>query len=196
MFTSRAEHRLLLREDNADFRLREIGHGLGLVSDDVYHQFCRKKDAVDKLVNRLDEFKLRPEAGILDRLKKLGSTPIKNITSLAQLLKRNEISFEHLKLFDPDLSATEEQVFTEVETRIKYEGYINRQEIQVEKLKRMENVRLPEEIDYQAVHGLSTEVREKLTRVRPLSLGQASRIAGVTPAALMAIQVYLKSKRI
>jgi len=139
MFTSRAEHRLLLREDNADFRLREIGHGLGLVSDDVYHQFCRKKDAVDKLLNRLDEFKLRPEAGILDRLKELGSTPIKNITSLAQLLKRNEISFEHLKLFDPDLSATEEQVFTEVETRIKYEGYINRQEIQVEKLKRMEN---------------------------------------------------------
>ncbi|MBW1828803.1 MAG: tRNA uridine-5-carboxymethylaminomethyl(34) synthesis enzyme MnmG [Deltaproteobacteria bacterium] len=194
MFTSRAEHRLLLREDNADFRLREIGHGLGLVSDDVYHQFCRKKDAVDKLLNRLDEFKLRPEAGILDRLKELGSTPIKNITSLAQLLKRNEISFEHLKLFDPDLSATEEQVFTEVETRIKYEGYINRQEIQVEKLKRMENVRLPEEIDYQAVHGLSTEGREKLTRVRPLSLGQASRIAGVTPAALMAIQVHLKSK--
>ena len=111
------------------------------------------------------------------------------------LLKRNEISFEHLKLFDPDLSATEEQVFTEVETRIKYEGYINRQEIQVEKLKRMENVSLPEEIDYQIVHGLSTEVREKLTRVRPLSLGQASRIAGVTPAALMAIQVHLKSKR-
>ena len=194
MFTSRAEHRLLLREDNADFRLREIGHGLGLVSDEVYQQFCRKKDAVEALVHRLNEFKLRPEAGILDRLKELGSTPIKNITSLAQLLKRNELSFEHLKLFDPDLSATEEQVFTEVETRIKYEGYIDRQERQVEKLRQMENVRLPEGIDYQAVHGLSTEVREKLIRVRPLSLGQASRIAGVTPAALMAIQVYLKSR--
>ncbi len=192
MFTSRAEHRLLLREDNADFRLRDIGHQLGLVSDETYQQFCRKRKAVEALLKRLDEFKLRPEAGVLDRLKELGSTELKNITSLAQLLKRNEIFFEHLKLFDPELSGTEEQVAAEVETRIKYEGYIDRQERQVEKLKRMEDARLPEGIDYHSVHGLSTEAREKLSRVRPISLGQASRIAGVTPAALMAIQVYLK----
>ena len=137
---------------------------------------------------------MRPEAGVLDRLKELGSTAIKNITPLAQLLKRNEIHFEHLKLFYPELSQVQEQIAAEVETQIKYEGYIDRQERQVEKLKRMEDARLPEGIDYHAVHGLSTEVREKMSRVRPISLGQASRIAGVTPAALMAIQVYLKRR--
>jgi len=192
MFTSRAEHRLLLREDNADFRLRDIGHRLGLVSDDVYQQFCRKRDAVEKLLVRLTEFKLRPEAGVLDRLQEIGSTPIKNTTTLAQLLRRNEILFDHLILFDPGLSEAEELVAAEIETRIKYEGYIDRQERQVEKLKRMEDVRLPEDIDYQSIHGLSTEVIEKLSKIRPISLGQTSRIAGVTPASLMAIQVHLK----
>ncbi len=192
MFTSRAEHRLLLREDNADFRLRDIGHRLGLVSDDVYQQFCRKRDAAEKLLVRLREFKLRPEAGVLDRLQEIGSTPIKNTTTLAQLLKRSEILFGHLKLFDPGLSETEQLVAAEIETRIKYEGYIDRQERQVEKLKRMEDVRLPEDIDYQSIHGLSIEVIEKLSKIRPISLGQTSRIAGVTPASLMAIQVHLK----
>ncbi len=192
MFTSRAEHRLLLREDNADFRLRDIGHGLGLVSDDVYQQFCRKRDAAEKLLVRLREFKLRPEAGVLDRLQEIGSTPIKNTTTLAQLLKRSEILFGHLKLFDPGLSETEELVAAEIETRIKYAGYIDRQERQVEKLKRMEDVRFPEDIDYQSIHGLSIEVIEKLSKIRPISLGQTSRIAGVTPASLMAIQVHLK----
>jgi len=192
MFTSRAEYRLLLREDNADFRLRDIGHRLGLVSDDVYGQFCRKRQATEELLVRLEEIKLRPEAGVLDKLKTLGSPRIKNSTSLAQLLKRNEIHFDHLKFFDPGLSETEAQIAAEIETRIKYEGYIDRQERQVEKLKRMEDVRLPEEIDYHAIHGLSTEVREKLGKIRPMSLGQTSRIAGITPAALMAIQVHLK----
>jgi len=192
MFTSRAEYRLLLREDNADFRLRDIGHSLGLASDEVYGQFCTKRDEVEKLLIRLRESKLRPEPWVKNRLKELGSAPIKNTSSLMQLLKRSEIFFEHLCLFDPELLKTEEQVTAEVETRIKYEGYIDRQERQVEKLKRMENVRLPEKIDYQNIHGLSTEVREKLSKVRPISLGQTSRIAGVTPAALMAIQVHLK----
>jgi tRNA uridine 5-carboxymethylaminomethyl modification enzyme len=194
MFTSRAEHRLLLREDNADFRLRDIGHRLGLVSDDVYQQFSRKRDGVEKLFARLTEFKIRPEAGVLDRLQEIGSTPIKNTTTLAQLLKRNEVLFDHLKLFDPGLSETEDAVAAEIETRIKYEGYIDRQERQVEKLKRMEDARLPEDIDYQTIHGLSAEVIEKLSKIRPISLGQASRIAGVTPASLMAIQVYLKKR--
>ncbi len=193
MFTSRAEHRLLLREDNADFRLRDIGHRLGLVSDEVFRQFCIKRDAVKELHTRLNEFKVKPEPGIIDRLSELGSSPIKNTTSLSQLLKRSEILFDHLKFFDPELSKIDERISEEVATCIKYEGYIDRQERQVEKLKRMEDVRLPEEIDYQAVHSLTTEVREKLGRIRPISLGQASRIAGVTPAALSAIQVYLKS---
>ena len=128
----------------------------------------------------------------MDRLKELGSAPIKKTISLAQLLKRNEIFFEHICVFDPALYATRGQVAAEVETRIKYGGYIDRQERQVEKLKRMEEARLPEEIDYETIHGLSTEVREKLSKVRPLSFGQASRISGVTPAAIMALQVHFK----
>lgn len=192
MFTSRAEYRLLLREDNADFRLRDTGYRLGLVSEDIYREFCRKRALVEKLMERLREFRLRPEPGTMDRLKRLGTAPIRNATTLARLLKRNDLFFEDLSLFDPGLSETEEQVATEVETRIKYEGYIDRQVRQVEKMKRMESVRLPEHVDYGAVHGLSTEVREKLSRVRPLSLGQASRISGVTPAAIMALQVHLK----
>jgi tRNA uridine 5-carboxymethylaminomethyl modification enzyme len=196
MFTSRAEYRLLLREDNADFRLRDIGHRLGLVPDDVYREFTRKRDEVEKLLARLNGVKLKPEPGVVECLKEMGSTPIRNVTTLAQLLKRNEILLEHLHVFDPELTAAQEQVAAEVETRIKYEGYIDRQEHQVEKLKRMESVRIPEDMDYDSVHGFSKEVREKLSKVRPLSLGQASRISGVTPAALMALQVELKRRRV
>ena len=192
MFTSRAEYRLLLREDNADFRLRDVGYRLGLVDDDVYREFCRKRDAVEKLLVRLKSFKLKPEPWVADRLKELGSSMIKNITSLEQLLKRSEINIEHLHLFDPELSSIDEGVAEEAETRIKYEGYIDRQERQVEKLKRMEHTRLPEDMLYHAIHGLTTEVKEKLTKIRPVSLGQASRISGVTPAAIMALQVHLK----
>jgi len=196
MFTSRAEYRLLLREDNADFRLRDIGYRLGLVSEDVHRQFCRKREAVERLISRLDEIKIRPEPSVMDRLKDLGSTPIKNITSLSQLLRRNDISFEHLRLFAPELEGIAESIFEEVETRIKYEGYILHQEKQVEKLKKMENVRLPDDVDYTGIYGLTKEAREKLSRVKPISLGQASRISGITPAALMAIQVHLKKNRL
>ena len=196
MFTSRAEYRLLLREDNADFRLRDIGYRLGLVSDDVYRQFCRKRDAVENLIYRLNDIKIRPEPSVVDQLKSLGSTPIKNITSLAQLLRRYEILFEHLALFSPELDEVDETVFEEAETRIKYEGYIVHQQKQVEKLKKMENVRLSEELDYACVYGLTKEAMEKLTKVRPASLGQASRISGITPAALMAIQIHLKKNRL
>jgi len=192
MFTSRAEYRLLLREGNADFRLRDKGYDLGLVSDDVYKSFCRKRDLIEDLLLRLKGFKLNPGAATLDKLKKIGSSPVKGATSLAQILKRTEVFFEDLTLFDPDLEDTEESIAIEVETRIKYEGYIDRQERQVGKMKRMENIRLPEGIDYLSVHGLSTEVREKLGRIRPISLGQASRISGVTPAAIMAVQIHLK----
>ncbi len=192
MFTSRAEYRLLLREDNADFRLRDIGYRLGLVSEDVYRQFCRKREAVENLLASLNDTKIRPEPSVLDQLIGLGSTPIKNSTSLAQLLRRYEILFEHLFLFAPELQQIDETVFEEVETRIKYEGYISHQQKQVEKLKKMENVRLAEDVDYNSVYGLTREAREKLSKVRPVSLGQASRISGITPAALTAIQVHLK----
>lgn len=192
MFTSRAEYRLLLREDNADFRLRDIGYRLGLVSEEEYRAFCSKRRQVEELIIRLGEIKLRPEPGVQDRLKALGSTPIKNIVSLAQLLKRNEIFYEDLRRLYPDLPDVSDQVASEVETRIKYEGYICRQERQVEKLRKMEETKLPPELDYYSIHGLSTEVRQKLSEIRPVTLAQASRIPGVTPAALMAIQVELK----
>jgi len=192
MFTSRAEYRLLLREDNADFRLRDIGHRLGLVPDDVYRQFCSKREAAENLLRRLKEVKLGPEPSVLDRLKELGSAPIKSMSSLEQLLRRSEISFWHLRRFDSGLDEVDEQVAVEVETRVKYQGYIDRQQQQVDKLRRMENVRLDEHLDYGRVHGLTVEAREKLNRVKPISLGQASRISGVTPAAIMAIQVHLK----
>lgn len=192
MFTSRAEYRLLLREDNADFRLRDIGYRLGLVSDEVYRAFCIKRDKVEKLLDGLNRFKLKPEVSVADRLKQIGSAPIRHTTTLAQLLKRSDIFFEHLGLFYPELAKIEEQVAAEVETRIKYEGYIARQERQVKKLGRMEGARIPDDMNYRSVHGFTTEVKEKLSKVRPISLGQASRISGITPAALMALQVHLK----
>jgi tRNA uridine 5-carboxymethylaminomethyl modification enzyme len=192
MFTSRAEYRLLLREDNADIRLRDIGYRLGLVPEEVYRQFTRKRERTNELIRRLEETILRPEPWVCGKLKEIGSAPMKKPTSLAQLLRRSEIFFEHLFLFDEELTATEESVAAEIETRLKYQGYIDRQERQVESIKKMEGVKLPEDTVYEEVHGLTTEVREKLKRVRPLSMGQASRISGVTPAALMAIHVHLK----
>lgn len=192
MFTSRAEYRLLLREDNADFRLRDKGYALGLVPDEVYRDFSRKRDHVEALLMRLRTFRLKPDLGTLDQLKALGAGPIRNPTTLEELLRRTDIFFGDLAQFDPQLSRVREDVAMEIETRIKYQGYIERQKRQVEKMKRMETVRLPEDMDYAAVHGLTNEVREKLDRVQPISLGQASRISGVTPAAIMALQVHLK----
>jgi tRNA uridine 5-carboxymethylaminomethyl modification enzyme len=195
MFTSRAEYRLLLREDNADFRLTDIGHNLGLVSDDSHRKFLKRKEGVERLLERLDYIKIRPETSVIDQLRKLGSSPIKNVTHLSDLLRRHEIRIEHLRLFDPELDTIEENIAEEVETRIKYEGYIKRQEQYVDKLKKIEHTRLPDTLEYEKVYGLTKEVMEKLNRVRPRSLGQASRISGVTPAALMALQVHFKKHR-
>ncbi|MBN2060049.1 MAG: tRNA uridine-5-carboxymethylaminomethyl(34) synthesis enzyme MnmG [Deltaproteobacteria bacterium] len=192
MFTSRAEYRLLLREDNADFRLRDLGHDLGLVPDDEYSLFLQKKRKVEGLLTRLNEFTIKPDSPTLDRLKEIRTAPIRNAVPIASLLRRSEIFFEHLYLFDPELKEYEEDITGEVETRIKYEGYIRRQEIHVEKLKKMEGMKIPEGLDYGEVYGLTREVREKLGRVRPASMGQASRISGVTPAALMALQIHFK----
>jgi tRNA uridine 5-carboxymethylaminomethyl modification enzyme len=192
MFTSRAEYRLLLREDNADLRLRDIGYRLGLVPEDVYRDFCEKRNQIEKLIMRLERITLKPEGWVLDRLRELRTAPIKKTVSLAQLLRRNEIFFEHLTLFDSLLSDTTESVAREVETRTKYQGYIDRQIRQVEKMKKHEGLKLPEDLDYERIHGLTREVREKLNIVKPITMGQASRISGVTPAALMALQVHLR----
>jgi len=195
MFTSRAEHRLLLREDNADLRLRDTGHRLGLVPEAVYRSFRRKRERIEETLERLKNVKVRPEPPVMDRLRELGSAPIQNSIPLEVLLRRSEISFADLVPLDPGLEGIPSPVSEEVETRVKYQGYIERQERQVEKLKHMEGLRIPQTMDYDQVHGLTTEVREKLTRVRPASLGQASRISGVTPAALMALEFFIKAGR-
>ncbi len=192
MFTSRAEYRLLLREDNADFRLRDTGHELGLVSDEVYNEFLNKKKKVETLEKQLEEIKLKPSAGIQDKLKEMGSAPIKNPVSLASLLRRSELFFEDLVPFLPEGVNREPKVFEEVESRVKYEGYIKRQEEDVERLKKMEGMKIPEDLNYEKVYGLTNEVREKMNRIKPLNLGQASRIEGITPAAIMALQVHFK----
>ena len=147
-------------------------------------------------MHRLEEVRLRPEPSVQERLWELGSAPLQNVTSLAQVLRRSEIQFHHLRCLDPELEGTEDLVAEEVETRIKYEGYISRQERQVERSRHMESVLLPRDLNYNAVYGLTREAVEKLGRVKPLSLGQASRISGITPAAIMALQVHLKRLRV
>ncbi len=192
MFTSRAEYRLLLREDNADFRLMDIGWKLGLIDDETYRRFCEKRRKVEELIRRLNEFRIRPEISVQEKLKKIGTTPIRNVVTLAQLLKRNEVHIKDLYIFDEELKNIEDQVAEEVETRIKYEGYIKRQEKEVERMKKMEQVKIPEDIDYNEVHGLTKEAVEKLSKVRPLTLGQASRISGITPASIVALHIHIK----
>ena len=191
MFTSRAEYRLLLREDNADLRLREKGRTLGLVSDEDYQEFILKREKIQRAIERIGRTIIHPSAGENDLLRELGSSPIKNPTSLSDLLRRPEISFRQLSVFDPALASTEENVAEEVEIQIKYEGYLRRQSELVEKVVKIEQMKLPPTVDYASIPGLSTEVKEKLTRVKPLSIGQATRISGITPAALSILMIYL-----
>jgi tRNA uridine 5-carboxymethylaminomethyl modification enzyme len=191
MFTSRAEYRLLLREDNADLRLREKGRALGLVRDIEYLDFVNKKESIDSELERLDKVLIYPTPGNNDRLKELKSSPIKNPTSLSDLLRRPELSYGDLKIFDQK-NVLNQEVAQQVEIQIKYDGYIKRQEEQVDKLLKLERMPLPPEIDFKTIPGLTAEVKEKLDRIKPVSIGQASRISGVTPAAISILMVYMK----
>jgi len=192
MFTSRAEYRLLLREDNADLRLREKGRSVGLVNDKEYEEFISKKNSIDRQLERLGKIIIQPTAGINDRLKTMGTAPSRNPISLIDLLRRPEVSYHDLISFDQSFALTDPGVAEEVEIQVKYAGYIQRQEEQIGKLSRLEGVRLPAQMDFRAVPGLTAEVREKLEKVKPLSLGQASRISGVTPAAISILLIHLK----
>jgi tRNA uridine 5-carboxymethylaminomethyl modification enzyme len=192
MFTSRAEYRLLLREDNADLRLREKGRSLGLVNDQDYRGFIKKKESVQAVLERLGKIILYPTPGENERIKTMGTAPMKNPTTLTELLRRPEISFRDLAIFDPECGSTVEEVAEQVEIQVKYAGYIQRQEEQVARLRKLEEMKLPTRIDYYRIPGLSTEVKEKLNKVKPLSIAQASRVSGITPAALSILMVYLK----
>jgi len=192
MFTSRAEYRLLLREDNADLRLREKGRGVGLVTDEDYSAFLKKKEQISNTLERLEKTIIYPTAGINERLKELGSSALKNPVSLAEILRRPEISFADLKYFQENPFDVETDIAEEVEIQIKYAGYIERQQEQVNKFLKLERMPIPRDLNFQDIPGLTAEVREKLEKVRPVSLGQASRISGITPAAISILMVYLK----
>src|SRR5262249_12385906 len=195
MFTSRAEYRLLLREDNADLRLTEIGHKIGAVSGEAYARLERKRDGVAVLLRTLEHTTVNPEE-IKGKIEAFGSAPVRGGTTLAQLLKRPEIGFAELREFAPNLEDIPLDIALQAEVETKYAGYIDRQLEAVKRAKNFESVGLPEDIDYAAVTGLSREAREKLARIRPRSLGQASRIAGITPAAVSLLSIYLHKRKI
>lgn len=194
MMTSRAEYRLLLRQDNADLRLTEIGHEIGLISDERYQKFIDKKHNIENEIKRLKALTVRPEEKVNDLLKKAGTSPLSTGTKMAELLKRTEINYDMLKEIDtnrPELSIQEKE---EVEIQIKYEGYIKLQEAQVEKFKKLETKLLPPDIDYETLKGISLEGRQKLNKFKPRSIGQASRISGVSPADVSVLLVYLQQR--
>jgi len=195
MFTSRAEYRLLLREDNADLRLCETSHRIGLAGEPEYQRFKDKKSAIDELLGYLDSNQLSPDSETNSHLEAIGKTPLKNLTKLSQVLRRPEISLSDIRVIFPDLVKYSRDVDSQVEVQIKYAGYVNRQNDIVERFQKMEDVRLPEDIDYSQISGISREVREKLIRIQPRSLGQASRISGITPAAITLLSFYLKKRK-
>jgi len=193
MFTSRAEYRLLLREDNADLRLREIGHQLGLVSEQEYLLFAEKRCKISEELERISITRLQHTDEQVAALDRLGLQDIQKGTTLEHLLKRSDVCYDALIELDPVSRETAETIREQVEIQIKYKGYIDRQLEQVEQSKKIESTRIPEDLDYAAVKSLTTEVREKLSKNRPDTLGQASRIPGVTPAAMSILAIALKS---
>jgi tRNA uridine 5-carboxymethylaminomethyl modification enzyme len=192
LFTSRAEYRLLLREDNADQRLSEIGRELGLVGDKAHARFLAKKAALAAGLAWLNTTMICPTTAVNERLAAVGSAALKQKVALAELLRRPEIDFAQLaEVFGGELAVAGDY-HQDLKLRIKYEGYIRRQQEQVERFRKSESIRLPDDFNFAAIPGLSAEVVEKLSRIRPINLGQASRISGITPAAVSILQVQLK----
>ena len=194
MMTSRAEYRLLLRQDNADLRLSSIGHKVGLISDEAYDRILNKQKHIKEEVTRLKNTYIGAAKANQDILSSLGSAPLSKGTSLAELLCRPELDYESIKPFDSERPQLSKFVTDEVEIEIKYEGYIERQLRQVEQFKKLERKLIPEDIDYNDVESLRLEARQKLIATRPVSVGQASRISGVSPADVSVLLVYLSSK--
>ena len=194
MMTSRAEYRLLLRQDNADLRLTPIGHEIGLISDERYQKFLNKKQNIEKEIERLKKLVVKPEKKVNNLLERAETSILTNGTKMSELLKRTELDYEMLKEIDPDRPTLSRQEKEEVEIQIKYEGYIKLQEEQVAKFKKLETKILPEDINYEELKGISLEARQKLNKFKPHSIGQASRISGVSPADVSVLLVYLQQK--
>ena len=195
MFTSRAEYRLILREDNADLRLRDKGHDIGLVPDELYALYREKKDSVDREVSRLKKTWVKSTQEINSMLAARGTTGISGEAPLDQLLKRPELGYYDIAGISPSPDAMSSEAAEQIEIRVKYEGYIERQLQQVDRFKTLEQKGIPTDMDYDAVTGLGAEVRQKLKQVRPVSLGQATRISGVTPAAISLLVVALGKRK-
>ncbi len=195
MMTSRSEYRLLLRQDNADLRLTPIGHRIGLISDERYAEFMEKRRMIDEEKERLSHVAFPPSAEVNACLESLGSTPVTTGIHASDLLKRPEVTYAATKEIDKERPQLPDEVCEQVEISIKYEGYINRQIEQAKRFRRLEDKKLPEDIDYGEVGGLRIEARQKLEKIRPLSLGQASRISGVSPADIAVLVVWLKQRR-
>lgn len=195
MMTSRAEYRLLLRQDNADLRLTEIGHEIGLISDERYNNFLNKKQNIENEIERLKKQVVKPTDEVNNFLKAHNTSVLTTGSKLAELLKRTEITYKDLEIIDKDRPELTKQEKEEVEIEIKYEGYIKMEKEQVEKFKKMESKELSEDIIYSEIKGLSLEARQKLDKIKPTSIGQASRISGVSPADINVLLIYLQMQK-
>jgi tRNA uridine 5-carboxymethylaminomethyl modification enzyme len=196
MFTSRAEYRLMLREDNADLRLMEKGHELGLIPDDTVQDVNARKKEINAEIERIKRAVIKPTEGVNKYLQDCGTAPIRNGMHLDQLLKRAELKYDAVRFLSEPPEPLNGRVTRQVEIEVKYEGYIRRQLREIEKFKDLEKRKIPEAFDYMTVHGLSNELKEKLSTVKPDSLGQASRIDGITPAAISVLMIALKASNL
>ena len=195
MMTSRSEYRLLLRQDNADVRLSPVGHRVGLLSETRYRRFLEKRETVENEKQRLESVILPPSDKVNETLVSLGSAPIAGGARLSDLLRRPELTYSDLASLDPDRPALDPAVQTTVQTEIKYDGYIKREIAEAERFAKLENKPLPPDLDYRDVRGLRLEAAEKLNRIKPLNVGQASRISGVNPADVSVLLIFLSSRR-
>ena len=195
MMTSRSEYRLTLRQDNADLRLTEKGYNIGLISKERYERFLQKKKMIEDEINRLENTRIKPSDKVNNLLKSLNSSELETGVKLSDLIKRSELSYISLKEIDEERPVLPDSVIEEVEIAIKYEGYIKLQLEQIEEFKKLEEKKLSAEIDYENIKGLSLEARQKLNKQKPLSVGQASRISGVSPADISVLLIYLSQNK-
>ncbi|MGC5326499.1 tRNA uridine-5-carboxymethylaminomethyl(34) synthesis enzyme MnmG [Brevibacillus sp. SYSU BS000544] len=193
LLTSRAEYRLLLRNDNADLRLTEIGYQIGLISEERYQRFVAKKEAIEREKERLHNTRVRPDQEIVQQMLREANSPeLTEVIDLAQLLRRPEITYKDIAVISPAPESLSAEVAEQVEIQIKYDGYIRKSLQQVERMQKVEEKRIPADIEYSRISGMSIESREKLNKIRPLNIGQASRISGVNPADISVLMVYLE----